>query len=190
MTSRRSGFSLFELMLVMAILVAASFLAIPAIQPMIATNDLQAASDAIQGRWTEMRTRAIAEGQPYRFAIREKTGEYKIAPDTKDYWGGDGEAATGTGDVQPLVVEDKLPGKVVFQKYDITCCDSCAAAQGQGGGGSWSHVLTFLPNGTAREDVQISFGQDGARSLTLVLRGMTGTVTTVDDESRVKENAP
>jgi len=157
---------------------------------MTSDHHLQAASDEIQGRWTEMRTRAIAEGQPYRFAIREKTGEFKIAPDTKEFWGGDGEAATATSDVQPLVVEDKLPGKVVFQKYDITCCDSCAAAQGQGGGGSWSHVLTFLPNGTAREDVQISFGQDGARSLTLVLRGMTGTVTTVDDESRVKENAP
>ena len=190
MTGRRRGFSLFELMLVMAILVAASFLALPAIQPMIATNDLQAASDAIQGRWTEMRTRAIAEGQPYRFAIREKSGEYKIAPDTKDYWGGDGEAATATSDVQPLVVEDKLPGKVLFQKYDVTASDPSATATGQGGGGNWSHVLTFLPNGTAREDVQISFGQDGARSLTLVLRGMTGTVTTVDDESRVKENAP
>lgn len=185
MTRRRSGFTLLEVILVMAVLVVAAFLALPAIQPMIATNDLQASSDAIQARWTEMRTRAIAEGQPYRFAIQEKTGKYKIAPDTKDYWGGDGETASVASDVPPLVVEDKLPGKVLFQKYEVTCCDSCAAAQGQSGGG-WSHVLTFLPNGTAREDVQISFGQDGARSITLVMRGMTGTITTVDE----KENRP
>ncbi len=134
-----------------------------------------------------MRTRAMADGQPYRFAIQEKTGSYKIAPDTKEFWGGAGEAS-GNSDVQPLLVEDKLPGKVLFQKYEVTCCDSCAA--GQGGGGAWSHVLTFLPNGTAREDVQVTFGQNGARSLTLVVRGMTGTVTAVADESRVKENPP
>jgi prepilin-type N-terminal cleavage/methylation domain-containing protein len=179
--ARRRGFTLFELILVMAVLLLAFFIALPAIQPMVATNNLQAASDTVQAHWTEMRTRAIAEGRPYRFAIKEKTGEYKIAPDTKEFWGGDGDADVAKTDVKPLVVEDKLPGKIVFQKYEVTCCDSCAAAQGQGAGG-WSHVLTFLPNGTAREDVQISFGQDGARSLTLVMRGMTGTVTTVNDK--------
>ena len=181
MTGRRRGFSLFELMMVMAILVVAFFLALPAIQPMISTNNLQAASDTVQAHWTEMRTRAIAEGRPYRFAIKEKTGEYKIAPDTKEYWGGSGEADTVNTDVKPLVLEDKLPGKIVFQKYEATSSDPSAPLQGQGGSG-WSHVLTFLPNGTAREDVQISFGQDGARSMMLVLRGMTGTVTTVDEK--------
>lgn len=182
MVARRRGFSLFELMLVMAVLVVAFFIALPAIQPMVATNNLQAASDQIQAKWMEMRTRAMAEGQPYRFAIHEKTGEFKIAPDTKEHWGGEGEAEVDVSDVKPLVVEDKLPGKIVFQKYEVTCCDSCAAGQAQGSGGRWSHVLTFLPNGTAREDVQITFGQDGAHSQTLVMRGMTGTVTTVDEK--------
>jgi prepilin-type N-terminal cleavage/methylation domain-containing protein len=183
---RRLGFTLFELMLVMAVLVIAFCLALPAIQPMISTNDLQAASDSIQSRWTEMRTRAIAEGQPYRFAIQEKTGKFKIAPDTKEHWGSDGKTAEVAGDVPALVVQETLPGKIVFQKYEATCCDSCATGQSLSGG--WSHVLTFLPNGQAQEDVQITFGKEGARSLTLVMRGATGTITTVDDKA--KETRP
>src|SRR5579859_2829528 len=110
-------------MLVMAILVVAFGIALPAIQPMVSTNDLQAANDALQARWTEMRTRAIADGVPYRFAIKEKTGSYKIAPDTQEYWGDSQAASSEHSDIKPLVVEDKLPGKVLFQKCDATSND-------------------------------------------------------------------
>jgi type II secretory pathway pseudopilin PulG len=177
-------------MLVMAILLVATALALPSIQPMVTTNDLQAASDALQSRWTEMRTRAISDGIAYRFAIKEKTGCYKIAPNTKEYWGGDADDSSVPPDVQPLVIEDTLPGKVLFQKFDVTCCNDCPAGSQAGSSGGWSHVLTFLPNGTARENVTVTFGQDGARSSTLVVRGMTGTVTTVDDEALAKETRP
>ena len=41
----------------------------------------------------------------------------------------------------------------------------------------WTRALTFLPDGTAREDVVVAFGKAGARALTLRVQGAVGAVT-------------
>jgi len=68
----------------MAVLVIIGAVSIPAIKPMLTSNHLQAASDMVRSRWTEMRTRAVADGRSYRFSIVENTGKFRIAPEDED----------------------------------------------------------------------------------------------------------
>jgi prepilin-type N-terminal cleavage/methylation domain-containing protein len=168
--TRRSGYTLFEIVLVMVVLVIVAALALPAIAPMMSRNQVQAASDLLRSRWTEMRTRAVADGRAYRFSIVENTGKFRIAPE--DMEAGEG----GDHEARPWVVEEALPGKVLFMGSQATSVGD-HSQQSQASGGGWSRVVTFLADGTAREDVQVTFGQAGSRSLVLKLRGMTGAIT-------------
>jgi len=151
----------------MAVLVIIGAVSIPAIKPMLTSNHLQAASDMVRSRWTEMRTRAVADGRSYRFSIVENTGKFRIAPEDEDQ---------DNSDARPWIVEGTLPGNVTFATAHATSAGG-SGSQGSGGGSGWSRVVTFLANGTSHEDVQVAFGQTGSRPLVLRLRGTTGAIS-------------
>ncbi len=173
---RRSGSTLFEILLVMAILLVGGAICIPLIAPMMSSNDLQAARDLVRARLTEMRTRAVSEGRAYSFSLVENSGKFRIAPDADDSSGGNGQSAGS--DQRPWIVEETLPGKVQFMKLQSDTVNS--TSPGQGGKGNYTAVLTFLPDGTARENVEISFGQNGKPALLLKVRGHTGAISAED----------
>jgi type II secretory pathway pseudopilin PulG len=168
-SKRRSGYTLFELGLVMAVLVVIGAISVPVLKPMLTSNNLQAASDMVHSRWSEMRTRAIADGRAYRFSIMENTGKFRIAPEDEE---------CANCDCQPLVAEGTLPGEVRFQSsHAAPTGDNSNKSHGGAASGGWSRVVTFLADGTSHEDVQVGFGQSGSRPLMLRLRGATGAIT-------------
>lgn len=174
---RRCGYTLFEVVLVMAVLLVVGAVSLPLVKPMLASNNVQAADDVVRARWTEMRTHAMKEGRAYRFAIVANTGKYRIAPDDPQFWGGSGQATTSS-DAPAWVVEETLPGEVLFMNAD--------ASASQGGtsssvGGPWTHSFTFLADGTAPQDVQVGFGQGGKASVVLKLLGKTGAIAAGED---------
>ena len=65
----------------------------------------------VRARWAEMRARAMAEGRPYRFAVTENTGKFRVAPDDDAYWSA---RAASEDDDKPLIVEGELPEGVLF----------------------------------------------------------------------------
>ena len=172
----RHGFTLLEVLLVLAIIVMLTAMAYPSIEAMYADARLTAAADQIRARWADARTKAIEEGRPYRFAVQQD-GRFRIAPDAADFWnGGGGDAAnsdTNDPDTPPLVVEEALPKGVNFADGGITGSDN----SGGGDGGPWQTVVTFQPDGTASQDVEVIFQADGTRPLQLKLRALTGSVT-------------
>jgi type II secretory pathway pseudopilin PulG len=173
---RRSGYTMFEIVLVMAVLVIIGAVCVPFMKPMLASNDVQAATDMVRSRWTEMRTRAMTEGRAYRFAIEENTGKFRIAPDDGQYWG-DSNSSSSSGSDQPAwVVEETLPGQVVFMNGGAVSHDNTSS----GGSGPWTLSFTILPDGKARQDVRVSFGRGGAPALVLKLHGGTGAVVAED----------
>jgi hypothetical protein len=173
---RRSGYTMFEIVLVMGILVLIGAVCVPLMKPMLASNDVQAATDLVRSRWTEMRTRAMTEGRAYRFAIQENTGKFRIAPDDSQFWGDGGSSSSGS-DQPAWVIEETLPGQVVFMNGGSAGQDGGSAG---GGSGGWSLSFTILPDGSARQNVQVAFGQGGAPSLILKLHGKTGAVVAED----------
>jgi prepilin-type N-terminal cleavage/methylation domain-containing protein len=168
MRHRRDGFTILELMLVLAILVMLAAMALPAIETMYADVRVQAASDHVRGRLAMARTRAIDDGRPYRLGVKVGTGDYRIAPDSSEFWG-DSNAATPSEDdtlPAPLIEEGTLPSEIVFQMV--------GGARAESGG--WTTLVTFLPNGACSDDCTIRLEREDARPIEIQIRALTGGV--------------
>jgi len=165
----------FEMIVVLAILIIAAAIATPTLRSISGSTPLNAAADTVKARWAEARARAVAEGRPYRFAVMENTGKFRVAPDSPEFWDGTDSTSPGGNDGTrpPLVVVDKLPQEMRF----LSSADA-AGGQGQADGGDWSCPVVFTPDGNAQQDAQIVFGGEGVRPLVLRIRGVTGVATT------------
>jgi prepilin-type N-terminal cleavage/methylation domain-containing protein len=170
--ARRAGFTLFELMLVMMLILIAAALSIPAIDAMMADGRVKAARDMVRARWADIRGRAMKEGRPYKFLVISNTGKFKIEPE-------DPNAPSDT-DEDPLVLEGELPETVLFH------LDAGGAAPTAGS--DYQALAVYLADGTARDDVQIMFGTaDVPGKIGLQLRALTGAVTAIDPAPPQKE---
>jgi prepilin-type N-terminal cleavage/methylation domain-containing protein len=166
---RRRAFTLMELMLTMAIMVMVAAVSYPSLDALYAGVKVDAAGDAVRAAWSQAEAHAINEGRPYRFAVMPGTGKYRVAPDSDAYWSGGGDTpASDDPDNPPMVLEDSLPEGINF-----ALGNAGAGADGSG----YAGTAVFLPDGSARDDVEINVGTGDAPGLTLRLRGLTGVVT-------------
>lgn len=171
----RHGFTILEVMLVLAVILVMAAVAAPSMEALQADSRLYAAADIIRARWADARARAAEDGIAYRFGVVQQTGKFRVAPDAGEFWSGDGPA-TPEIDVEPLVLEDTLPRGVAFA--------DAANPEGGNGGGDFVPLVTFLPDGTARENVEIAFRSGSGRGLILRLRALTGAVTVQRESAR------
>jgi prepilin-type N-terminal cleavage/methylation domain-containing protein len=176
MTPRR-GFTLLEVLLVVAVMVILGAMAYPSIEAMYGDIRLSAAADQIRARWADARTKAIEEGRAYRFAVQED-GRFRIAPDAADFWSGGGNSGNSSGDgtdpdtdpdTPPLVAEESLPKGIVFG-------DETNNSDGTDSG-PWTTIVRFLPTGAASADRTITLQATGYRSVQLKVRALTGAVS-------------
>src|SRR5262245_46560038 len=130
---RRRGFTLMELMLVVAIIVAVGALVTPFMDAFFEPHTVQAALDQIRAEWTETRTPAMSEGIPYRFSVKPNTGEFRIEPDDPSDRPADEKGC------EPR----KLPSGIVFGSGDPSATTGPA--------GEFTPVAVFLADGTARD---------------------------------------
>jgi prepilin-type N-terminal cleavage/methylation domain-containing protein len=169
----RAGFTLFELLLVLAIILVLGALIYPSMEGMYGSYRMTAAVDMVRASWAGARSRAIEEGRPYRFSIVPGAGKLRVAPDSDSYWSGGGSNPDDGSNQPPLIQEDSLPKGISFARADTG--DAGSTADSSGGG--WSTVCTFLPDGTASDDVSIEFAaRGGGQNQVLKLRGLTGVV--------------
>lgn len=157
------GFTILETLLVLALIIIIAAVAVPSIDAMYSDVKLTAAADTVRGKWADARARAVEDGIAYRFSVVPLTGKFKVAPDA-----GDDAQMDDSGDA-PLKIEDTLPGNVTF--------NDASQGNSDGSDGDYQSVVVFLPDGTAREDVEVGFRSRGTRTLILRLRGLTGAVT-------------
>lgn len=172
------------MVLVCTLVVLLAVIAFPSMQSLYNDLRLSSATDQVRAAWTQARVQAIDEGQAYRFAVIPGKGNYRVAPDTGEYWAGDGGPAgmenTDPNADPPLVLEDALPRGVRFAladgaaPLDFDANEETAVPIGSVDVGQYVTLATFLPDGTAREDVSIAFSTKGGRPLLLRLRGITG----------------
>jgi prepilin-type N-terminal cleavage/methylation domain-containing protein len=218
---RRRGYTLFEVILVMAIMVIVASLASTVMfESMYGTVRVTAAADMVRARWSDARHQAVEHGRPYRFAVIPNSGKFKIEPydptihqpvpgNTAGPNGPYGTAGTTTtapdgsptgpngtvtnpnvqntvtpfldGNTPPvdttsaktgIIIEKTLPEGVRFGTKD-----SPVNPDSQESAGDYVTIAVFMPDGTAQDDVEIVFAAKGAPSVTLRLRGLTGTST-------------
>src|SRR5947209_6241409 len=110
---RRRAYTLMEVMMVMAVMVMLSAIGYPAIDNFYTGVKVEAASDAVRAAWSEAQAHAVNEGRPYRFSVVPGKGNYRVAPDSADYWGGSLPTPEDP-DNPPAVIEKSLPKGIVF----------------------------------------------------------------------------
>lgn len=163
---QRPGYTLLEVILVMAILIILMAVSLPTMYSMYGDTRIRGAADEIRGAWAEARTRAIDTGNPFRFAVEKDKDKYRIAPDGPEFWDGSkGPSEENSDDGNAKI--GSLPHGITFEP-----------PSGAHEDGGWVSVAIFLPDGTCKEDAKVVV-REGGEPLAIVLRvrGLTGVVS-------------
>lgn len=173
--ARRAGFSLFEVVLVVALLVVLAALSYPTLKSSYGYFKLHGGIDAVRAAWAQARAHAIDEGRPYRFAVEPGGSHFRIAPDAPEYWTG----SAPSGDNKAYILQQSLPGGVRFavNATPPEAPDDEKDSPDDAAGMNWSPTVVFLADGTAREDVQLVFNVRGVQPTAVKLRGLTCSVS-------------
>lgn len=173
---RRSGFTLLEMVLVLAVIVMLAAMAYPTMTGWFRGETMKSASDTVRAAISMARHLAIEEGEPYRLCIVEGGGNLRAAPDRDDAWNG------GTSDEEEEH-EDALPQGVALSidhgvsEGEIVSFGNKQTAMEIGGvsPSAWQKVAVFYPDGRADFDVTILCEGLGVRPIAVHLRALTGT---------------
>jgi len=149
---QRQGYTLFEILVVVAVIALTGAIAIPTLNSMMGDNPVKAAADQVKSRWAEARAKAMEQGKPYRFSV---TGDntFRTAPDD-DFDG-------------PGGLNDTLP-------RDVSFASGGNAANNQNNGmAEGTNSVVFQPNGTATSDLELGLNGKGCVPVTLKMNKTT-----------------
>jgi prepilin-type N-terminal cleavage/methylation domain-containing protein len=190
----RPGFTLFELLLVCAVVVILGVAVYPSIEEMYSSYRISASADQVRAAWAQARTHAMDEGRPYRFSIKPGTSEFRVAPDSSAYWSGSDEPQPDDDRTNPpLIKADEISKPILFHIDDQntqTAPDPLGIGTPSSVGqydGVWTTVAIFLPDGSAQDDVKIALQSAGSKPTTLRLRAITGVITIREPSDEVKK---
>jgi len=162
----RRGYTLIEMLAVMAILVVLGGIAAPALRTFTRDSHVKAGGDTLRGRIADARANAIEDNRPYRLSISPDGTKIRVSVDDPM-----SVAATEDSD-EPTVIESELPKDVTVVRDE----DALGPATTDDAG--WIKVATFLPNGTCKEDsALLEVREPGSKSLLVRIRGLTATAT-------------
>ncbi len=173
---RRGGFTILEMVLVLAVITMLSAMAYPTMTGWFKGETLKTGSDTIREAIAMARYLAIEEGEPYRLCIVDGGGNLRAAPDREEFWSG------GSGD-DSEEHEDSLPDGVAVSMdqgvSDPEIMDfgdrKTAQEVGSVNPSSWVQVAVFFPDGRADTDATLMCEGLGVRSIIIHLRALTGT---------------
>jgi prepilin-type N-terminal cleavage/methylation domain-containing protein len=191
----RKGYTLLEVVLVSAIAVVLVAIAYPSLNGLSGKDGLtgkrgqKAAVDQVKGKLAEARALAMEEGRAYRFAILPGKGNYRFAPDSDDFWGQGGASSPASHGEKELVVAGALPHGTCFCDPEATPKSSRNGREDEPtsdepdkvSASSYQLLVTFLPDGTVRDDGKIGVKTVGAALVVLKLKALTGVVTTQEE---------
>lgn len=168
--SRRRGFTLVEVIVVMAILILLAIIVLPSLGAFRGDTRSRAAGDVIRGELAVARARAKDEGKPYRVALSPDGRRLRRAPDAADF--------------AQAPASDQPDGSAVAVEYAFEHVAATVVAEGDAavsaGEDGWVTLATLQPDGTCREVTNlVVVKEDGRAVLYLRLRGLTGSVRVV-----------
>jgi prepilin-type N-terminal cleavage/methylation domain-containing protein len=183
----RLGFTMMELMLVLAIIVTVSAMSWPMLERPLATHRLRSAADDVRAEWCQARVEAMRSGQTYAFRCATDGDRYSIAPEDSpegsSLSSGESNAAMFNSSDEDLAAcaEKTLPPGVRFvttEMIEEDPADDLEPDSALAEGGTTIPIL-FYPDGTT-SDARVRLGNDRGSGLDLMIRGLTGTVLVGD----------
>ena len=189
MRRARAGFTLVEIIIVMAIVLLVAAISIGSIRLMYADEGTINASDTVRAQWAQAQRRAINDGVPYVFGVVWNEGVWRIAPEGADYWGAG--AAPMQNDVSSKLVTDagRLDADVCFVESGSDKLPDVVPSSDPNkvDVDRYQQLLTFYPDGSVKYQAPdgsspevFDLYLEGRTKLRRIisLRILTGSVTT------------
>lgn len=181
--SPSGGFTLFEMLVVLALIAVAMAVTWPALQRMSNRQQLIQGAELARIRLLAARVHSVDHGVPYQFRFEPGGQRYCVLHGDEL---GETPLAVGGGTVKLPISAGKLPGKAKFNRLEI----------GTTGGGmipetrfsplpdahdlaivEWSPPIVFQPDGSSLDQMITLTEPDSGITIELMLRGLTGGVT-------------
>jgi prepilin-type N-terminal cleavage/methylation domain-containing protein len=164
----RRGFTLFELLLVLAVLVILAGLAWPAFKTPFENQRLLKAGDLLRAAFGRARIQAMDRGVVQMFRYEPATGRYQAMD-----WSGF-DSTGGTADPGMIAeAAEALPEGIHFVAATVSADTRSQAAGGDPTALASAPPIWFYPDGTA-SDAEVVLANDAGRAVTVQLRGLTG----------------
>lgn len=176
----RKGFTLLEMILVLAVIVAVSALAYPTVSGWFRGETLRTASDTVRAAVAMARHLAIEEGEPYRLCIVEGSGNLRAAPDRDDAWFGSVDPTEEYEETLPQGVILELDTGLPLEPVSLGNKETYQE-KGQVSPTNWTTVATFFPDGRADQDVRLVCQGFGITPVVIQIRALTGTSMVVKE---------
>lgn len=197
---KRRGFTLLELMLVLAVLVVIAAMTMPALGRVVETQRLKQGADQVRAAWMRTHLTAMRTGKLQMFCFENGAGRYRIetwyaaeeeveaADATEDTGRRATPAKAPTADAEKG--EQMLPDDVVFSAGDAESDNRGSKIEddvSMTSGGAWSRPILFYPDGST-SNAHLVVSNKRGRAIRVDLRGLTGGVT-VGEIERIDELA-
>ncbi|MEW4455853.1 prepilin-type N-terminal cleavage/methylation domain-containing protein [Bremerella sp. JC817] len=183
----RRGFTLLEILLVLAILVVLLGMGAPAIFNSLQGHRLTVSAETVRNEFMRARVEAMETGRIRMFRYQQETGNFTVAPfvrsndELENNMAGTSQGIGVSSLVQESAEQETLNGLleegVVFAGENVEA-DMRSYSLGQEQGGDleitgWSHPVLFYPDGTT-SDATVYLRGDGGTMTSVKLRGLTG----------------
>jgi type II secretion system protein H len=187
----KRGFTLVEILLVLAILVVLAAAAAPILQNTMRDAALKSAADTVRVEWTRAHVRAMKTGRIQVFRFEQGGSQFTVQP----FAAGDDEIESaplvqGFGSNQGEIASPKLDtSRAVTLPEGVTFVRGEALAEGRALNieedirdanrfeGDWSQPILFYPDGSSSDAFVILVHAEREVGIRLDLRGMTAGVT-------------
>ena len=193
---RAAGFTLVELLLVMALIVAVGAITLPALQGPLENQRLRKAADVVRTQWAKTRIESMQTGRIHVFQCEADGSVFRIEPwytegdyleaDLMTATSGDAMGLAGAPGSDPLtdgtsqVVEQPLPEGVVFSGGVAKSTGrSLMVEQALAATGSAVQPILFFPDGTT-SNAQLVLSNRNGQCVVLQLRSLTGIAEVSD----------
>jgi prepilin-type N-terminal cleavage/methylation domain-containing protein len=189
----RRGFTLVEVVLVLALLVIISAIALPVLVGSFSRASLYGGADLLRGAWARARLTAMQSGQTHVFRYEPDGRRYQITalgdiglPENNQVVlaNPDEEVEEDEQDERISRLQDRLPDGIIFFGGDISSSNQLLAMQPDVGQGPWSPPILFYPDGTT-SDASLLLSNENDVKVRVTLRGLTGVASIVDVEDEV-----
>ncbi|MEX1224568.1 MAG: prepilin-type N-terminal cleavage/methylation domain-containing protein [Pirellulales bacterium] len=190
MQSVRSGLTLIELLLVLALMVVFAALAAPTLRGSMENRKLNIAADALRAAWAQARVEAMQSGNIQGFRFEQGGEQYRLQPyyGPDELAGAENLSADEVARSEFVVAQEdhqlRLAEGITFvaahQVIDRRGAEAAAALEEADVlGGSleeivWSPPILFYPDGTCSSANVLLRNRNG-RLLEVSLRALTGT---------------
>jgi Tfp pilus assembly protein FimT len=179
-TAQCAGLTLFEVLLVLAILVIMGSFTWPILRGTISREKLRSAAYQVRTAWARARIDAMNTGRVQRFTYDPQSGVYRVESGASDsdeeFYSSEQELP----DQRPRIYEETLPEGVRFAALNAADDSRDTTTQQLPGGfGTTQETacrpLFFYPDGTT-STAQVTLGNTEGRGIVISMRGLTGVV--------------